>query len=69
MLFGRMKSLAAATCSIVMALIVSRAPAAEVAFDQARLDAARSAGKPDKTLEAWILDRSPAWLTAVTTRY
>jgi cytochrome c biogenesis protein CcdA len=23
----------------------------------------------DKTLEAWILDRSPAWLTAVTTRY
>jgi cytochrome c-type biogenesis protein len=23
----------------------------------------------DKTLEAWILDRSPAWLTAFTTRY
>jgi cytochrome c biogenesis protein CcdA len=23
----------------------------------------------DKTLEAWILDRSPAWLTDVTTRY
>ena len=23
----------------------------------------------DRTLEAWILDRSPAWLTALTTRY
>jgi cytochrome c-type biogenesis protein len=23
----------------------------------------------DRTLEAWILDRSPAWLTAFTTRY
>ena len=41
-----MKSLAAATCSIVMALIVSLAPAAEVPFDQAQFEAARAAGKP-----------------------
>jgi thioredoxin 1 len=41
-----MKSLAAVTCSILMALIVSLAPAAEVPFDQAQFDAARTAGKP-----------------------
>ncbi|MGA2341883.1 MAG: thioredoxin family protein [Steroidobacteraceae bacterium] len=41
-----MKSLAAAICCIVMALIVSRTPAAEVPFDQAQFDAARAAGKP-----------------------
>jgi len=23
----------------------------------------------DKSVEAWILDRTPAWLTAVTTRF
>ena len=41
-----MKFLAAASCSFVLALIVSLASAAEVPFDQAQFDAARAAGKP-----------------------
>jgi hypothetical protein len=41
-----MKFLAAASCSFVLALIVSLASATEVPFDQAQFDAARAAGKP-----------------------
>jgi thioredoxin 1 len=41
-----MKSLIAATFSLVMALAVSLASAAEVPYDQAQFDAARAAGKP-----------------------
>jgi thioredoxin 1 len=41
-----MRTFAAATCSIMMALIVSLASAAELPFDQAQFDAARAAGKP-----------------------
>jgi hypothetical protein len=30
---------------------------------------ALSATGLDKSLESWVLDRAPHWLTAVTTRY